>query len=49
VITIGRVKVFNYEKKIILKDKDNEILEIMTAGQAKSLVERLVTAIEERK
>jgi len=49
VITIGQVKVFNDEKNIILKDKDNDIIEIMTVGQAKSLVEKLVTAIEERK
>jgi hypothetical protein len=49
VITISQVKVFSDKKNIILTNNDNKIIKKMNVGQAKNLVEKLVTAIEERK
>jgi hypothetical protein len=43
------MKVFQDNKKIILTNDENEILTKLSTDEAKKLVEKLVTAIEEEK
>jgi hypothetical protein len=43
------MKVFQDNKKIILTNDENEILTKLSTDEAKQLVEKLVTAIEEEK
>jgi len=46
---IKLMKVFQDNKKIILTNDENEILTKLSTDEAKQLVEKLVTAIEEEK
>jgi len=46
---IKLMKVFQDNKKIILTNDENEILTKLSTDEAKKLVEKLVTAIEEEK
>lgn len=43
------MKVFQDNKKIILTNDENKILTKLSTDEAKQLVEKLVTAIEEEK